>query len=70
MSLDFCRITDIEQKYSELAIKQIDGEEITEAQKEMLQLFKELNYSKCTETNIINFFDLLREVIAEENVKK
>jgi hypothetical protein len=70
MSFGITSLVLTERKYIELQQKVRNGENIKESEKEMLQLFKELNYSKCTETNIINFFDLLREVIAEENVKK
>ena len=70
MSFGITSLVLTERKYIELQQKVRNGETIKENEKEMLQLFKELNYSNCTETNIINFFDLLREVIAEENVKK
>ena len=70
MSFGITSLVLTERKYLELQEKLRNGETIKESEKEILQLFKELNYSKCPEINIINFFDLLREVIAEENVKK
>ncbi len=62
----FAEIELLKKKYLELADKVKYEEEVTQNQADMVNLFRELNTNRQTSYNVIDFFDLLYEIIVEE----
>ena len=56
----------LKNKYLELSDKVKYGEEVTQSQSEMVNMFKELNMRRQPSQNIVDFFDMLYEIIMEE----